>query len=106
MTAGLSPGAAERYEASWPTAKRWAERYRRQGVAAMANRSSRPHHSPFRTPQPVVRKIVHLRWKQRQVSRWDTLKDMVGVLTAFADEVAAVAGAHLILQGPDPLAIA
>jgi Integrase core domain/leucine-zipper of insertion element IS481 len=57
--------AAERYEVSWPTAKRWAERYRHRGVAGMADRSSRPHHSPSKTPQPVVRKIVHLRWKQR-----------------------------------------
>ena len=31
----------------------------------MADRSSRPHRQPNRTPQPVVRKIVHLRWKQR-----------------------------------------
>jgi hypothetical protein len=31
----------------------------------MADRSSRPARSPRRTPQPVVRKIVHLRWKQR-----------------------------------------
>jgi hypothetical protein len=31
----------------------------------MAVRSCRPHHSPAKTPQPVVRKIVHLRWKQR-----------------------------------------
>jgi transposase InsO family protein len=31
----------------------------------MGDRSSRPHHSPRRTPQPVVRRIVHLRWKQR-----------------------------------------
>lgn len=57
--------AAERYEVSWPTAKRWAERYRCQGVAGMADRSCRPRHSPLRTPQPVVRKIVHLRCKQR-----------------------------------------
>jgi Integrase core domain/leucine-zipper of insertion element IS481 len=57
--------AAERYEVSWPTAKRWAERYRRHGVAGMADHSSRPHHSPSKTPQPTVRKIVHLRWKQR-----------------------------------------
>jgi transposase InsO family protein len=57
--------AAERYEVSWPTARRWAERYRRHGVAGMADRSSRPRHSPSKTPQPVVRKIVHLRWKQR-----------------------------------------
>jgi transposase InsO family protein len=57
--------AAERYEVSWPTAKRWAERYRAEGVAGMADRSARPHTSPSRTPQPLVRKIVHLRWKQR-----------------------------------------
>jgi transposase InsO family protein len=31
----------------------------------MTDRSSRPHHSPNRTPRPVVRRIVHLRWKQR-----------------------------------------
>ena len=31
----------------------------------MLDRSSRPHHQPNRTPAPVVRKIVHLRWKQR-----------------------------------------
>ena len=57
--------AAERYDVSWPTAKRWAERYRRDGPAGMHDASSRPHHSPKRTPAPVVRKIVHLRWKQR-----------------------------------------
>jgi transposase InsO family protein len=31
----------------------------------MADRSSRPHRSPARTTRPQVRKIVHLRWKQR-----------------------------------------
>jgi transposase InsO family protein len=31
----------------------------------MVDRSSRPHRQPTRTPAPVVRKIVHLRWKQR-----------------------------------------
>ena len=31
----------------------------------MVDRSSRPHRQPNRTPVPVVRKIVHLRWKQR-----------------------------------------
>src|SRR5947207_299208 len=57
--------AAERFNVSWPTAKRWAQRYREYGPAGMADRSSRPHHSPRRTPAPVLRKIVHLRWKQR-----------------------------------------
>jgi transposase InsO family protein len=57
--------AAERYDVSWPTAKRWAERYRELGEAGMADASSRPHRSPNKTRAPVVRKIVHLRWKQR-----------------------------------------
>jgi transposase len=57
--------AAERFQVSRPTAQRWAQRYRDQGAAGMADRSSRPHHSPRRTPAPVVRKIVHLRWTQR-----------------------------------------
>jgi transposase InsO family protein len=57
--------AAERYDVSWPTAKRWADRYRQLGPDGMGDASSRPHHCPNRTPQPLVRKIVHLRWKHR-----------------------------------------
>ena len=57
--------AAERYDVSWPTANRWARRYRELGEAGMTDRSSRPQHSPRRTPAPLVRKVVHLRWKQR-----------------------------------------
>jgi hypothetical protein len=57
--------AAERYDVSWPTAKRWADRYAVMGEAGMANRSSRPHRSPSPTPAPVLRRIVHLRWRQR-----------------------------------------
>ncbi len=57
--------AAERYDVSWPTAKRWASRYRQLGPDGMTDRSSRPRCSPNRTPQPMVRKIVHLRWKHR-----------------------------------------
>jgi transposase InsO family protein len=57
--------AAERYDVSWRTAKKWADRYRDEGPGGMLDRSSAPHHQPNRTPAPVVRKIVHLRWKQR-----------------------------------------
>jgi len=59
------PRAAERYDVSWRTAKKWADRYRCEGPAGMVDRSSRPHRQPNRTPTPVVHKIVHLRWKQR-----------------------------------------
>lgn len=37
-----------------------------------------------------------------QLSRWDPLKDMLGVLRAFAEHVAPVSSAHLVLAGPDP----
>jgi len=53
--------AAERFQVSPTTAKRWADRYRAAGAAAMADRSSRPHHQPALTPRPLARKIVHLR---------------------------------------------
>jgi transposase InsO family protein len=57
--------AAERYDVSWKTANKWAARYVSEGPAGMGDRSSRPHRQANRTPVPVVRKIVHLRWKQR-----------------------------------------
>lgn len=57
--------AAAYFHVSWPTAKRWADRYESMGSDGMQDRSSRPHRSPAKTPPAVVRKIVHLRWKHR-----------------------------------------
>lgn len=42
--------AAERFQVAHTTASRWARRYREAGAAGMADRSSRPHASPRRTP--------------------------------------------------------
>ena len=48
------------------------------------------------TPPPADAPLVV------QVSRWDRLKDMPGVLSSFAEHVAsAVPSAHLMLAGPD-----
>jgi trehalose synthase len=41
-----------------------------------------------------------------QVSRWDALKDPVGVMDAFAAFVAPRAQAHLVVAGPDVSAVA
>jgi transposase-like protein len=61
--------AARRFEVSYRTARRWADRYREVGAvmgqAGMVDRSSRPHRSPERTPRHVVKQIVHLRWRKR-----------------------------------------
>ena len=58
--------AAERFQVSVSTVQRWAARYREQGEAAMADRSSRPHHSPRRTPTRTERRII----KVRVLRRW------------------------------------
>ncbi|TWF92476.1 IS481 family transposase [Saccharopolyspora dendranthemae] len=47
------------------TASKWARRYREEGVAGMRDRSSRPHHSPNKTPDQLVRRIVGWRWRHR-----------------------------------------
>jgi transposase InsO family protein len=54
---------AARFQVSWPTVKRWVDRY----VAGepMLDRSSRPHRQPGRTPAPVVRRVLELRWRKR-----------------------------------------
>jgi trehalose synthase len=41
-----------------------------------------------------------------QISRWDTLKDPLGVLAAFAEHVHAQEEPHLLLAGPDVRAVA
>jgi trehalose synthase len=41
-----------------------------------------------------------------QVSRWDALKDPLGVIRGFADHVPADTGAHLIYAGPSVEAVA
>jgi transposase InsO family protein len=57
--------AAERFQVSHETARKWARRYRAGGKAAMQDRSSRPHSSPTRTPTRVERRIVGLRVNRR-----------------------------------------
>jgi transposase InsO family protein len=47
------------------TARKWADRYRTEGPAGMTDRSSRPHHSANRTPQPILRQIVRTGWRHR-----------------------------------------
>jgi transposase InsO family protein len=57
--------AAGFFNVSWRTADKWAGRYRQEGPAGMNDRSSARRTQSAKTSVPVVRKIVHLRWKQR-----------------------------------------
>ena len=57
--------AAKMFMVAAQTAKKWADRFRAEGAAGMADRSSRPHASPTKTSPQVMRRIVKLRWRKR-----------------------------------------
>lgn len=55
--------AAERFQCSPATAKRWVDRYR--AGLPLTDRSSRPFSSPSRLPRKTERRIVALRFTRR-----------------------------------------
>ena len=59
------PAAAKMFMVSTVTARKWAARFRSEGVAGMADRSSRPRSMPTKTPMPLVKRIVDRRWRGR-----------------------------------------
>lgn len=54
---------AARFQCSWPTVKRWADRYR--AGEPMTDRSSRPHTSPAKTCPAVTKRLISLRLRKR-----------------------------------------
>ena len=54
---------AARFQCSWPTVKRWSERYR--AGQPMSDRSSRPRTSPTKTCPVTTKRIVSLRLRKR-----------------------------------------
>jgi trehalose synthase len=65
-------------------------------VGFVRHRAAMLEESPLRLDAPLL----------AQVSRWDRLKDPVGVLQAFAEHVHATESPHLLLAGPDVRAVA
>ncbi len=55
---------AARFQVSWTTVKRWADRYR--AGDPMTDRFSRPHHSPNKTAPKVVKRCISLRMRLRE----------------------------------------
>jgi transposase InsO family protein len=79
------PMAARAQGVSRATGYKWVRRYRAEGVAGLADRSSRPHRSPTRTPEAMVERIL----AARHARRWGP--DRLGPLLGHpASTVAAV----------------
>ncbi|WP_460624311.1 IS481 family transposase, partial [Kineococcus endophyticus] len=77
----------------------WIERYESEGPDGLNDRSSRPHHSPTRTPEDVEAKVVDLREKQRLGP--DELSAKTGVPARTVSRVLARHGmAHLAELDP------
>ena len=56
---------AARFQCSWPTVKRWVDRYL-AGDRDMLDRSSRPARMPTKTPPRVTKRLVSLRLRLRE----------------------------------------
>lgn len=62
VESGQTPEAAARAAGVCPrTARKWIERYRREGLAGLHDRSSRPHRLYRPTPQVIVDEVARLR---------------------------------------------
>ena len=59
------PTAARAQGVSRATGNKWVRRFRAEGVAGLADRSSSAHHSPRRLPQPEVDRILRARHEHR-----------------------------------------
>ena len=60
------PAVAQRFQVDDKTVRKWCDRYRAEGAAGLEDRSSRPRHSPNRTPEPLRRRVVELRRHSRR----------------------------------------
>src|SRR5690606_33618680 len=62
IASGQTAEAAARAAGVCPrTARKWLDRYRREGLAGLADRSSRPHRLYRPTPQATVDEVARLR---------------------------------------------
>jgi transposase InsO family protein len=56
---------AERFQVDPKTVRKWRDRFLAEGDTGLADRSSRPHHSPNRTPRVQRRRVIRLRRRCR-----------------------------------------
>src|SRR5262249_27914325 len=73
------------------TVYKWVERYRREGIAGLHDRSSRPHRLHRPTPRVIIEQVEHLR---RQRSTGKQIAAEVGVSPATVSRILRRLGLH------------
>ena len=102
VASGQTPKAVSEAVGVCPrTVRKWVDRYRREGLAGLQDRSSRPHRLRQPTPQPVVENIEQLRrqrWTGKQIAA------ETGVSPATVSRVLRRLGLHkLSALEPEPV---
>jgi transposase-like protein len=69
VESGQTPEAVEAAGVCPRTVRKWVDRHRREGLAGLQDRSSRPHRLHRPTPQAVIEKIERLRRQPGRASR-------------------------------------
>jgi transposase InsO family protein len=86
VSSGHKPGeVAKQVGVSRQTVYKWWRRFEQEGLAGLADRSSRPHRSPRRTSEAVVARIVRAR-----VDHFAGPKVLAGLLRLPASTIGAV----------------
>ncbi|MCY3952841.1 MAG: leucine zipper domain-containing protein [bacterium] len=89
--------AAERFQVSAKTARKWRGRYLAEGDGGLADRSSRPHASPARTPEATRRRVTELRAQRRRGAAW--IASRVGLAPSTVQNILNEAGLGRLDRG-------
>ena len=88
---------AERFQVDAKTVRKWRDRYLREGVDGLGDRSSRPRSSPRQTRRSCQRRVVSLRRRRR----WGAARIAaeVGIATSTAQSILNAAGLGRLNRG-------
>jgi transposase InsO family protein len=89
--------AADRFQVDAKTVRKWRDRYLAEGEAGLLDRSSRPKHSPNRTPEPIRQQVTELRRKRRWGA--DRIGHTVGLSSSTVQHILRDAGLGRLDRG-------
>jgi len=94
--------AAEAVGVSRRTAYKWLARFRAEGPTGLADRSSRPHHSPTKCPAEQIRQFEQRR--RQRLPLWRIAREAGCSVASVARHVARMGLSRLAaLQPPEPI---